>query len=70
MLFAVACFTPVNANNAKSEKSELSLKSVSNAELGIEYSTSITSPVGISVTKVYEEGIAQIMGIKADDQIF
>jgi C-terminal processing protease CtpA/Prc len=69
MLFAIACFTPVNANNAKSEKSELSLKSVSNAELGIEYSTSTTSPVGISVTKVYEEGVAQIMGVKADDQI-
>ncbi|MFY0675530.1 MAG: PDZ domain-containing protein [Bacteroidia bacterium] len=69
LLFAVSTFTSTTASAIISEKSELSLKSVSNAELGMEYTMSTTSPIGISVTKVYNEGIAKLMGIEENDQI-
>ncbi|MGB0431497.1 MAG: PDZ domain-containing protein [Bacteroidia bacterium] len=47
--------------------SDLNDKALANSAMGMEYKMSPNSPIGIQLTNVYNQGVAQLLGLKKKD---
>ncbi len=56
-----------SAFSSISNSNDLTDKALAHTTLGMEYKTSPNSPIGIELTNVYNESVAQLLGLKKKD---